>query len=144
MHLLIHQILNLKTLWIIIKNALQRPYSFLVIDATVASANTLRFRDNRLERIQKLILAIDEKIRDEKLQYNINREAAKTSALSSGKIDKYEFLTGEEMLPPDQRKVIEKAKFAYSPLGTAFEKQTKMIEYRGEKQLKAIVDNKSN
>ena len=46
-------------------------------------------------------MTIDDKIRDEKLQYNINREAAKTSDLSSGKIDKYEFLTGEEILPPD-------------------------------------------
>ena len=89
-------------------------------------------------------MTIDEKIRDEKLQYDINREAVKTSALSSGKIDKYEFLTGEEILPPDQRKMIEKAKFGYSPLGIAFEKQTKTIEYRGEKQIKAIVDNKNN
>ena len=67
-------------------------------------------------------MTIDDKIGDEKLQYNINREAAKISALSSGKIDKYEFLTAEELLPPDQRRVIEQAKFAYSPLGKAFEK----------------------
>ena len=60
-------------------------------------------------------MTIDEKIGDEKLQYEINREAAKTSALTSGKIDKYEYLTGEEILPPDQRRVIEEAKFAYSP-----------------------------
>ena len=64
----------------------------------------------------------------EKLQYDINREAAKISALSSGKIDKYEYLTGDEILPFDQRRVIEQAKFAYSPLGKAFEKQTKTIE----------------
>ena len=57
-------------------------------------------------------MTIEEKIRDEKLQYDINREAAKTSTLSSRKIDKYEFLTGEVILPRDQRKVIEKAKFA--------------------------------
>ena len=60
-------------------------------------------------------MAIDDKIRDEKLQYNINREVAKISALSSGKIDKYEFLTGEEILPSDQRRVIEQTKFIYSP-----------------------------
>ena len=70
----------------------------------------------------------DDKIRDEKLQYNINREAA----LSSGKIDKYEYVVGEEILPPDPRRVIKQAKFTYSPLGTAFEKQTKMIEDQGE------------
>ena len=59
----------------------------------------------------------DDNIRDEKLQYDIYREAAKTSALTSGKIDKYEYVTGEEILPSNQRQVIEQAKFAYSPLG---------------------------
>ena len=58
-------------------------------------------------------MTIDDKIRDEKLQYDINREAAKISALSSGKIDKYEYLTGEEILPPDQRRPIKQAKFTY-------------------------------
>ena len=51
-------------------------------------------------------MTIDDKIRDEILQYDINSEAAKVLALSSGYIDKYEFLTGEEILPPDQRRVI--------------------------------------
>ena len=70
-------------------------------------------------------MTIDDKIRDEKLQYDINREAAKISALSLGKIDKYEYLTGEEILPFDERRVIEQAKFTYSPLGKAIEKQIK-------------------
>ena len=48
-------------------------------------------------------MTIDDQIRDEKLQSNINREAAKISALLSGKIDKYEYLTGEEILPPNQQ-----------------------------------------
>ena len=78
-------------------------------------------------------MTIDEKIRDEKPQYDINREAAKTSVLSSEKIDKHEYLTGEEILAPDQRRVIEQAKFTYSPLGRAFEKQTKRIENQKEK-----------
>ena len=73
-------------------------------------------------------MTTDDKIRDEKLKHDINREAANISALSSGKIDKYEFLTGEEILPPDQGRVIEQAKFTYSPLGKAFKKQTKTIE----------------
>ena len=89
-------------------------------------------------------MTIDHKIRDKKLQYDINREAAKISVSSSGEIDKYEYLTGEEILPPDQRRVIEQATFAYSPLGKAFEKQTKAIEDQGEKQIKAIKDNKNN
>ena len=77
-------------------------------------------------------MTIDDKIRDEKLQYDINREVAEMSALSSGKIDKYEHLTDEEILPSNQRQIIEQAKCAYSPLGNAFEKQTKMIEYQEE------------
>ena len=70
-------------------------------------------------------MTIDDKIRDEKLQYDINRESAKVSALSSGKIDKYEYLTGEEILPFDQRQILEQDRFTYSSLGKAFEKQTK-------------------
>ena len=58
-------------------------------------------------------MTIEDQIRDEKLQYDINREAAKISALSSGKIDKYKYLTGAEILPPNQQKIIEQAKFTY-------------------------------
>ena len=75
-------------------------------------------------------MTIDDKIRDEKLQYDINREAAKILALSSRKIDKYEYLTGEEILPPDQRRVIEQAKFTYSSLGKAFEKQIRKLKIK--------------
>ena len=78
-------------------------YSFLVVDAILALDNPSRFRKNRLEIIQKLIMIIDDMIRDEKLHYKINKEAAKISALSSGEIDKYEYLTGEEILPSNQR-----------------------------------------
>ena len=85
-------------------------------------------------------MTIEDKIRDEKLQYDINREATKISVLSLGKIDKYEYLTAEEILPSNEKQIIEKAKFTYSPLGKAFEKQTKTIEDQGEKQLKAIQD----
>ena len=89
-------------------------------------------------------MTIEDQIKDEKLQYDINREAAKISALSSGKIDKYEYLTGEEILPSNKQQIIEQAKFTYSPLGEAFEKQTKTIEDQGEKQLKAIKDSTMN
>ena len=81
-------------------------------------------------------MKIDDKIRSEKLQYNINGKAIKTSALSSGKTDKYEYLTGEEILPSNQRQIIDQAKFSYSPLGKAFEKQTKAIEEQGKNKLK--------
>ena len=95
-------------------------------------------------------MTIDDQIRDKKLQYDINREAAKISALSSGKIGKYEYLAGEEILPSNQKQIIEQAKFSYSPLGKAFEKQIKIIEDQGKKQvdalntLKPIKDKKSN
>ena len=87
-------------------------------------------------------MTIDDQIRDEKLQYDINREAAKISALSSGKIDKYEYYTGEEILPSNQKQIIEQAKFTYSPFGKAFKKQIKTIEDQGEKQVEALQDNK--
>ena len=65
-------------------------------------------------------MTIEDQIRDEKLQYDINREAAKIPTSSSSKIDKYEYLTGEEILSSNQQKITEKAKFTYSPLGKAF------------------------
>ena len=89
-------------------------------------------------------MTIDDQIRDEKLQYDINRETAKISALSSGEIHKYERLTGEDILPSNQQQIIEQAKFTYSPFGKAFEKQMKMIEDQGEKQVEALKNLKSN
>ena len=70
-------------------------------------------------------MTIDDNVKDEKLQYDINREAEKISALSSGQIDKYEYLTGEEILTSDQSRTIEQAKFTYSSLGKVIEKQNK-------------------
>ena len=100
-------------------------------------------------------MTINVQIRDEKLQYDINREAAKISALSSGEIHKYDYLTGEDILPSNKQQIIEQAKFTYSPLGKAFEKQIKAIEDQGQKQgddLKDLkpkeeikpIENKSN
>ena len=83
-------------------------------------------------------MTVGDKIRDEKLQYDINRETAKISALSSGKTHKYEYLTGEDILPSNQQQIIEQAKFTYSPLGKAFDKQIKTIEDQGKKQVDAL------
>ena len=80
-------------------------------------------------------MTIDDKIRDEKLQYDINREAEKMSGLLLGKIDKYEYLTGEEILPPDQSRVIEQTKSTYSRLGKALEKKTTKKEVDAFKYL---------
>ena len=88
-------------------------------------------------------MKIDNQIRAEKLQYDINREAAKMSALSSGKVDEYEYLTGQEILLSNQQQITEQAKFTYCPLGKTFEKQIKTIEDQGQKQVDALNTLKS-
>ena len=75
-------------------------------------------------------MTINDQIKDEKLQYDINGEAAKISALSSGKIHKYEYLTGKDILPSNQQQIIEQL--------FSFRKsfwETKTIEDQGEKQV---------
>ena len=89
-------------------------------------------------------MTINDQIRYKKLQYDINRKIAKISALSSGNIQKYEYLTGENILPANQQQIIEQAKFTYSPLGKAFEKQIKTIEDQDKKQVDALNTLKSN
>ena len=76
-------------------------------------------------------MTVDDNIKDEKLQYDIDKEAAKISALSSARVEKYEYLTVEETLPSNQKQIVEQAKFTYSPLGKALAKQT-------EKQVDAL------
>ena len=76
-------------------------------------------------------MTIHDQVKDEKLQYDSNREAAKILPLSSGKIDKYEYLTGEEILPSNQKQIVKQTKFTYSLLGKAFKEQT-------EKQMSAL------
>ena len=83
-------------------------------------------------------MTIKDQIRDENLQYDIDREAAKISALSSRKLHKYEYLTGEDILPSNQQQIIGLAKFTYSPFGKSFEKQIKRIKDQGEKQVDEI------
>ena len=87
-------------------------------------------------------MTIDDQIRDEKLQYDIHREAAKISALSSGKIDKYEYLTGEEILPSNQKQIIEQAKFTYSRLGKVFGKQQKQLKIKEKSKQKQLKNKK--
>ena len=70
-------------------------------------------------------MTINDQIRDEKPQYDINKEAAKISALSSGKLHKYEYLTGKDILISNQQQMIEQAKFTYSPFGKSFWKTNK-------------------
>ena len=81
------------------------------------------------------MMTINDQIKDEKLQYDINREAAKISALSSGTFHKYEYLTGEDILPSVQQQIIDQTKFTYSPLGKAFDKQIKQLQIKEKNRL---------
>ena len=83
-------------------------------------------------------MTTDDQTRNEKLQPGINRETSKILALSSNELRKFEYLTGQEILPSNQKQVIEQAKFSYSPLGKAFEKQIKTIKDQGKKEVKAL------
>ena len=130
-HLIIHLILTFKTFLFFRKFVLKCHIIFWLL---IASNNPSHFRTNLLDRIKTLIMTVDYKIKDEKLLYNIDREAAKISVLSC-RIVKYEYLTGEETLPPDQRRVIQQVKFLHPPLGKAYENQIKMIEHQREKQI---------
>ena len=103
LHLNIRQILALKISWRFIKKCTAEKYPLLVNDMTLPSDNLLRLKEilqKKLFRIEhNKIVLIDDQVKDEKLQYDVNTEAAKISALSSDKIDKYEYLNGEEILP---------------------------------------------
>ena len=79
---------------------------------------------------------IDNKIRDKKLQFDINRKAAKISALSSGKSDNYEYLTGKQILPFHQSQMVKQAKFTYSLLGKAFKNNQKHLKIKEENKEK--------
>ena len=106
------------------RKCIAKQYSDLVIDAILASDNPLSFRKNLSKIILKLIMTIDDNLRDEKMQYDINRKAEKISALSSAKIDKYEYITVEEIFS----------------IRKSFWKTNKNAEEQGENQMKTIED----
>ena len=89
-----------------------------------------------------MTMAFDDQIREEKLQYDINREASKISTLSSKEIRKYEYLTSEEILPSNQKQIIEQAKFTFLLWETGFKRQLKTIEDQGKKQVETLKDLK--
>ena len=128
--------IDFKNFMKIYKKCTAEPYSVLVNDTTWSLDNPLRFTKNLLEYISKnkhVIWSWLLMIKFEMKYYSVNkgienREAAKRSALSSDKINTYEYLTGENILPSNQKQIIEQGKFKYPPLGKAFEKQTKTIE----------------
>ena len=137
------------------RNCTKEPYSFLTVDTTLPANNSMRFRKFIKMTLTEPVKILDDKIKANKAQYDLNREAAKISALSSSELEKYECLTGEDLgYKPD---VIQKAKFEYSPLGKVFNKgleesdkkegllkRLKNIEDKSREQLKITENKKYN
>ena len=111
----------------------------LVIKKITPIVSELFIRGKKIN-ISLVFIIQSHKIKDEKLQYEINKEAAKISAWSYGKIDKYKYLTGKEILPSEQSRIKEELKFTYSSLGKAFEKHKKIIEEQEKKQIDVIAN----
>ena len=114
----------------IYRNCTNEPYSLLTADTTLPADNPLRFRKKPFGFFIKMILdqlkILDNKMKVNQAQQDLDREAAKISALSSKELDKYEYLTGEDVgYRPD---VIQRAKVEYSPLGEAFNKAFKKVD----------------
>ena len=94
--------------------------------------------------INKQIKILDNKIRSNQAQYDLDKQNAKISPLSSGELDKYEYLTGEDL--GYKADVVQKAKFEYPPLGQVFNnglKSLKNTEDKPDNQLKAIKDQEN-
>ena len=105
--------ISIKESIILYKIYIVKPYFFLAINNSLASDNPLNLRCNLLERMWKLIIITDDKIRDEKLQFDINREVTNIFPLSSSKINNSEYLTGEKISFSFQNQVKDLAKFTY-------------------------------
>ena len=134
----------------------KEPFNFLTIDTTKYN-KFIKNIDETLENmtVKDQLKILDNKIRQNKANYDLYRKNAKISALSSGRLDKYEYLTGEDLgYRPDP---VQKAKFEYSPLGQVFNKgldsnerqegllnRLKNIEDKTDNQLRAIQGQKDN
>ena len=107
----------------IYRKCTKKPYNFLTIDTKLPASDPLRFRKNLIlikMTINDQIKILNKKIMQNEAQYDLDRKAAKIFALSSNNLDKYEYLTGEDLgLKPN---TIEQARFEYSPLGNSFKK----------------------
>ena len=103
----------------------EEPYTFLTIDTTLPASDPLRFSKNLLHSLKKMTITdqikiLNRKTRQNEAQSDLDRRAAKISALPSNNLDKYEYLSGEDLgLKPS---TVEQAKFEYSPLGKIFNK----------------------
>ena len=132
----------------IYRECTKKPFSFLTIDTTLPAGNPLRFRKKTCFTLIKLtvndlIKILDDKIKSNQVQYDLRSEAAKMSALSSKNIlDKYEYLTGEDLgCTPN---LFEKAKFEFSPLGMSLRKAFKKDEVKSVAKSKSDFNYDSN
>lgn len=103
------------------KKCYNGPFSFLVIYTNYFSTKNPLHSEKSVRTNKEVNVTLLKRIWDKKMQYDLNREAKKISALSSDKINRYEYLTGKEVLPSMQIRIIEQVKFVYSPLGKASE-----------------------
>ena len=108
------------------KKCTAKPYSFLAINTILASDNSSCFRKNILDNI-KTNYNTDDKMKNCNTILTEKQEKYQ-HYLYLGKIDKYQYLASEEILPSNQSRIIEQANFTYSPLDKAFEKQIKTFE----------------
>ena len=119
-------------------------YSFLVNDTTLPLDNPLGFRKNLLKWIYNKITIIDDQIKDKKLQYDINREAAKISAWSSGRIHKHKHLTGEEILPSNQKQIIKQASLLILLWKKLLENKQKQLKIHKKNRLNELESMENN
>ena len=117
----------------IYRECTEEPYFFLTIDATLPASNPLRLRKNLFHSYQIIVAdqlkVLDRKVKKNEAQYDLDRKAAKISALSSNNLDKYEYLSGEDLeLKPS---TIEQKKIEYSPLRKCF---NRVLREEGKKE----------
>ena len=103
----------------------------MTIDTTLPESDSLKFRKKSFNTLIKMKLTdelkiLDDKIKANQAQYDLSKEAATISVLSSKTLDKYEYLTGEDL--GYKPSALEKAKFEYSPLGMTLHKAFKTDE----------------
>ena len=122
----------------------KEPYIFLTIDTKLPAGNPLRFRKIYLILIKMTITdqkkILNKKILQNEAEYDLDRKADQISALSSNNLDKYEYLTGEDLgLKPS---TVEKAKFEYSPLGAVLfnkvKKKTNINKTNSKKKIQTF------
>ena len=126
--------INYKKFMNIYRDCTKQPYSYLKIDTTLPVSDPLRFKKNCFSFIKVTVTdqikILDIKIKQNEGQYDLDRKVAKIFALSSGNLNKYEYLTGEDL--NYKPSALDQAKFDYSPLSRFFNRGLKEEEEKKE------------